>query len=174
MEFKFYCPHCGQHISATDDLVGSEASCPNCQRTFVVPSITQGPQPASPSPISTPPSRSSIPHQPASHIAPNLCPFCRKEIDRSSTVCPYCTKNVGMVNLQRSEPEAYAAGMVCAVLALPLAYVIHKKVIDDCFKTAFGTSGCCAILAVWAIGIFVLYGIGGFWIGFTVCKSLRK
>ena len=172
MEFKFYCPLCGQHIAATDDLVGTEASCPNCQRTFVVPSVTQGHQSASPSSISPSPSRSSIPPSPVTDTAPNLCPFCRKEIDRLSTVCPYCTKNVGMVNLQRREPEAYAAGLVCAVLALPLAYFIHKKVIDDCFQTA-AACGCCINLAIWPILIFIGYGTVGFWIGFTVCKSLR-
>lgn len=36
--FKFSCPHCGQHISATSDFVGSEASCPSCNNAFVVPS----------------------------------------------------------------------------------------------------------------------------------------
>jgi endogenous inhibitor of DNA gyrase (YacG/DUF329 family) len=170
MESKFYCPNCGQHISATDKPVGSQVLCPTCQRSVLVPSITQDTRPAQPDPKSL----SSVSQVPAPGTAPNLCPFCRKEINRSSTVCPYCTKNVGMINLQRREPQAFAAGIVGAVLALPLAYVIHKKVIDDCFEATAKTSGCCAMLAVWAIGIFVLYGIGGFWMGFTVCKLLRR
>ena len=105
---------------------------------------------------------------------PNLCPFCRKEINRSATICPYCRKNVGLVNLQRKEPEAFATGVICAILSLPLAYLIHKQVIDDCFKTVAGTYGCCAWFAIWPILIFMFYAIVAFWIGFSIRKSLRK
>lgn len=170
MEFKFYCPHCGQHIAVTDDLVGTKGSCPNCQCTIVVPSVAHPPQSVSPPSISPPPSGASIRQPPPTATAPNLCPFCRKEIDRLSTVCPHCTKNVGMVNLQRREPQAYASGMVCAFLTLPLAYFIHKKLIDDCFEA----SGCCLYMVIVPILIFLGYGTAGFWIGFTVRKLLRR
>jgi hypothetical protein len=36
--FKFYCPHCGQHISTTRDAIGTEAVCPTCQNALTVPS----------------------------------------------------------------------------------------------------------------------------------------
>ena len=35
--FKFGCPQCGQHIAASDDLVGSQASCPNCNAAITIP-----------------------------------------------------------------------------------------------------------------------------------------
>ena len=37
MEFKFYCQHCGQHMAATADQVGTQAVCPTCSRAFDVP-----------------------------------------------------------------------------------------------------------------------------------------
>lgn len=36
-KFKFSCPHCGQHISATAEYVGTDANCPTCEAGFVVP-----------------------------------------------------------------------------------------------------------------------------------------
>ena len=35
--FTFSCPHCSQHISATPDFIGTDASCPTCNNAFVVP-----------------------------------------------------------------------------------------------------------------------------------------
>lgn len=36
MTFKFPCPHCGQRVAATDDLVGQSVVCPTCSENFVV------------------------------------------------------------------------------------------------------------------------------------------
>lgn len=36
-EFKFACPHCGQHLSAELDWVGMEIECPACGKTLIVP-----------------------------------------------------------------------------------------------------------------------------------------
>lgn len=35
--FKFECSHCGQHIAATDELSGTQATCPNCNEVITVP-----------------------------------------------------------------------------------------------------------------------------------------
>jgi hypothetical protein len=35
--FKFPCPHCGQRISTTRDMVGTTVNCPSCQHPFIVP-----------------------------------------------------------------------------------------------------------------------------------------
>ncbi len=41
MNFKFFCPHCGQHISAENDMQGKSVDCPACAGKFIVPfSIT--------------------------------------------------------------------------------------------------------------------------------------
>ena len=37
-QFKFSCPHCGQHISVTTDYVGTAGSCPTCNNELTVPS----------------------------------------------------------------------------------------------------------------------------------------
>lgn len=37
-QFKFACPHCGQHLAAEADMVGMELECPNCGKTITVPS----------------------------------------------------------------------------------------------------------------------------------------
>jgi len=39
MEFKFYCPKCGQHIAASTDQIGTRAMCPTCTLQFNVPSL---------------------------------------------------------------------------------------------------------------------------------------
>jgi hypothetical protein len=36
-EFKFSCPHCGQHISTTPEYVGVQSTCPTCSQPFEVP-----------------------------------------------------------------------------------------------------------------------------------------
>jgi hypothetical protein len=36
-EFKFSCPHCGQHLAATPDSIGRAFNCPTCQKEFAVP-----------------------------------------------------------------------------------------------------------------------------------------
>ncbi len=40
-EFKFECPHCSQHFSATPDLSGTENECPTCGQRFTVPLLTR-------------------------------------------------------------------------------------------------------------------------------------
>ncbi|MBO7152734.1 MAG: hypothetical protein J6W67_02905 [Lentisphaeria bacterium] len=34
-EFKFYCPHCNQHLAATEEYVGCEIECPKCKKIFI-------------------------------------------------------------------------------------------------------------------------------------------
>jgi len=36
-EFKFACPHCGQHIQCDDRLSHKQLKCPACQVLIVVP-----------------------------------------------------------------------------------------------------------------------------------------
>jgi len=38
---KFGCPHCGQRVSATPDMFGTEATCPGCQQAFLVPDFSE-------------------------------------------------------------------------------------------------------------------------------------
>lgn len=44
-EFKFSCPHCGQHLSGTEAWQGQMLNCPACQKSFQVPALAAA-QPA--------------------------------------------------------------------------------------------------------------------------------
>lgn len=47
-EYKFSCPHCGQHISHDETCFGQSIHCPACQQIIVVPSIAAAPAAAAP------------------------------------------------------------------------------------------------------------------------------
>ncbi|MEQ1830526.1 MAG: DUF805 domain-containing protein, partial [Pirellula sp.] len=56
MPFKFECENCGQRMSATEDMVGMETNCPNCEAPIVVPADphhkeSTNPLPPPPSPV---------------------------------------------------------------------------------------------------------------------------
>ncbi|MFC1452038.1 hypothetical protein ACFLSJ_01685 [Verrucomicrobiota bacterium] len=36
-DLKFACPHCGEHVLASDKMSGLEADCPHCSQPFVIP-----------------------------------------------------------------------------------------------------------------------------------------
>ena len=171
MEFKFHCPHCGQRLSAAENTAETAAVCPVCKLEFTVPRPARQASPKIQVEKSeaAPPSVSSCSATPSEPTSPNLCPYCCKPIDLFATVCPHCTKSVRMHNLQKREPKAYAAGIIFAIIALPIAYFIHKKTIIDCFTA--GSS--CPYIYFGGALIFLVYGAVGFWVGFTVFKSFR-
>jgi DNA-directed RNA polymerase subunit RPC12/RpoP len=39
-EFKFPCPHCSQHIQATEAYAGMQIACPSCQGVLLVPALS--------------------------------------------------------------------------------------------------------------------------------------
>lgn len=47
--FTFPCPHCGQHLEATPDMVGIALDCPGCGNSIVIPSPPGAPSDAPPS-----------------------------------------------------------------------------------------------------------------------------
>ena len=49
MDFKFSCPACAQHISAAQEMSGSNAACPACGAAFIVPPCPP-PPPSAPLP----------------------------------------------------------------------------------------------------------------------------
>ena len=56
MNCKFFCPHCGQHISADSDVQGTSVDCPTCAGKFIAPiSITASPTPERQLPTTTSP-----------------------------------------------------------------------------------------------------------------------
>jgi len=46
MLFRFACPKCGRHISATRDQIGITVRCPNCNAPVAVPKTSTLPPPA--------------------------------------------------------------------------------------------------------------------------------
>ena len=51
--FKFECPSCSQHLSATFGQIGDTAICPTCNTTFAVPNMasSESPSPRLPPPL---------------------------------------------------------------------------------------------------------------------------
>ncbi len=45
MDFKFSCPACAQHIAAPREMAGSEAACPTCGASFIIPAAPPPPPP---------------------------------------------------------------------------------------------------------------------------------
>lgn len=59
MDFKFFCPYCGQHIEASTDNIGSRGTCPTCSQPFTVP------EPPTSSSSSPPPAMAAVPTIPS-------------------------------------------------------------------------------------------------------------
>lgn len=57
--FKFECPECGQRISATPDLIGTEANCPSCDAVITVRAPRQQKAAPPPLPVESPVERST-------------------------------------------------------------------------------------------------------------------
>jgi len=43
-EYKFNCPHCGQHISANESFAETQVSCPSCAGSFTAPRTPEKPR----------------------------------------------------------------------------------------------------------------------------------
>ena len=54
-----------------------------------------------------------------------ICPHCKKEIDIQASVCPHCTKNVAAHTLQQRNPDAFAVGSICSLIAMVVGCFIH-------------------------------------------------
>lgn len=38
-EFKFSCPHCGQHIKCNEEASGRQIECPDCHHLIRIPAV---------------------------------------------------------------------------------------------------------------------------------------
>ncbi len=65
-EFKFSCPHCGQHLAAEEAWAGSQIECPTCHSRIIVPRMA----PAASAVSAPPPLPAVAPPPPARHPAP--------------------------------------------------------------------------------------------------------
>ena len=60
-EVKFACPHCGQHLEAPEEVLGTVVECPSCNKQIQVPR---------PAPIASPPPLSPTPPNRRRHLVP--------------------------------------------------------------------------------------------------------
>lgn len=57
MNFKFFCPHCGQRIEVSQEHVGTRGVCPVCSMDFIVPDPPVSPIPQTSAPENNSPIR---------------------------------------------------------------------------------------------------------------------
>ncbi len=72
---KFSCPHCSQSLEAPESMFGTQITCPNCQKTIIIPD----PRAKSSPPPCPPPSKET-----------KSCPFCSEEILATAIKCKHC------------------------------------------------------------------------------------
>lgn len=88
-DFKFSCPHCGQHIEAGADYAGLEINCPACGGALVVSGAVHAPPPV---PALLARSARSGVAEPAP--AGSSCPSCSAPLARGAVVCTQCGYNL--------------------------------------------------------------------------------
>ncbi|MEY4384749.1 MAG: hypothetical protein RLY20_32 [Verrucomicrobiota bacterium] len=115
-EFKFACPHCQQHIAATEAYCGLQIQCPSCNGNLIVPGTPAAPAPApsAPPPVPAPQpggmriARPSEPAAPPAQTGP-ACPSCRTPMPRGAVLCTSCGYNT--VTRQRVRTGSAAAAI---------------------------------------------------------------
>ena len=106
-DYKFSCPHCGQHLQAESGYEGMQISCPSCQGSMVVPGEPSVPNLAAtsasrPSTISSPPPPTSSRPAPSAptQAGASGCPSCGAALPRGAVLCTHCGYN--LVTRQRT------------------------------------------------------------------------
>ena len=101
MEFKFSCPNCGQHITASSEEVGVHTACPTCSSPLDIPapkiSHTEYKVTASPS--------SLLAAQPST-LTTKPCPTCGGQISVTTKKCLRCGKDFD-VSLRVASKRGY-------------------------------------------------------------------
>ena len=138
--FKFACPHCGQHLEAESDWVGMEVECPRCGKAITVP---KPPSAKAAEPASS--DNSVKPHSPpviktiakgkedASPSAPPIITVVSKSKATSKTQPRKADNSNGWKNTQprvNSFPKwayAGAAVIVVCIVAIIFLRVLHDK-----------------------------------------------
>ena len=121
-EFKFSCPHCGQHLAATLDWIGRAFNCPTCRKEFAVP--------ASPTPHAAP-TAAPAPGAPAVPPAPAPAPSGKTSgLAIASLVCGLvpCLGGLpavicGHIGLSHIKRGRVAKGKGLAIAGLILGYL---------------------------------------------------
>jgi len=121
-EFKFNCPHCGQHMSGDAALQGSQVACPSCQQTLTVPAP----------PANTPITR-------AGSQAPASAPDA-KQISTSALLSLVCSLGLGIGSIPgiifghiakariRRDPAIHGKGVAVTGLVLGYSFLIFTLV----------------------------------------------
>jgi hypothetical protein len=111
-EFKFSCPHCGQHLAGTDAWVGRSLTCPTCQSAFTVPAPAIA-TPAAPPPPPSPLRPAALPRAARPAAAPDNAPHSLAVAGAAQTSkLPLISLVLGIVSL------------VLGMVAVPLLVIV--------------------------------------------------
>lgn len=125
----FACPHCWQHLSATDNKIGKERTCPSCKKKFATPAPElyftcpackaelSAPQTLEGKTRSCPRCKTAvIVHQDNHSLSVTIsCPTCHKDIDVDASEykqllgqvgeCPYCKSDIAFDRPKGNTPQ---------------------------------------------------------------------
>lgn len=147
-DFRFACPHCGQHIACEERCCGLPIDCPACHARIKVPSKPISP--AAPAPLPLPaPDRRAPPAQPQSPPLPGVGPLpCRRPASSERGL------EIEVVQRLSTWFTLWWVSLL-AVVGLPLIFIGVNGM-----PNTLGLSGGEAILLVWfpcMIAAVVLY-----------------
>lgn len=93
MDFRFFCPFCGEKLKADVEHAGHKADCVHCGKEFAIPEPEKASPPATPAP---PPKET--PRKPAANLNGALaCPLCWLRFDKGEVTdgaCPHCQRKL--------------------------------------------------------------------------------
>jgi hypothetical protein len=82
-DIEIACPHCGEQLEASDDMIGQSVDCPSCGQVFEVDAGAGGDE----------------------GDAPETCPSCGEPMESDAVLCLQCGYHTGLGRQMDTEVE---------------------------------------------------------------------